>query len=56
MQYAKVAEYQRRGVVHFHVLIRLDGPRAPEGFAAAPAQIDSRLLARIVQVAVQTVG
>jgi hypothetical protein len=26
VQFAKVAEYQRRGVVHFHALIRLDGP------------------------------
>jgi hypothetical protein len=25
LSYAKVAEYQRRGVVHFHALIRLDG-------------------------------
>jgi hypothetical protein len=54
VQYAKVAEYQRRGVVHFHALIRLDGPRTPDGFAAAPAQITSRLLVRLVQAAVQT--
>ncbi len=26
VSYAKVAEYQRRGVVHFHAIIRLDGP------------------------------
>ena len=26
VQFAKVAEYQRRGVIHFHALIRLDGP------------------------------
>jgi replication initiator protein RepSA len=25
VQYAKVAEFQRRGVVHFHAIIRLDG-------------------------------
>lgn len=25
VSYAKVAEYQRRGVVHFHALVRLDG-------------------------------
>ncbi len=25
VQYAKVAEYQRRGAVHFHALVRLDG-------------------------------
>jgi hypothetical protein len=29
VSYAKVAEYQRRGVVHFHVVIRLDGPAGP---------------------------
>jgi hypothetical protein len=27
--FAKVAEYQRRGVVHFHAIIRLDGPAGP---------------------------
>jgi hypothetical protein len=25
VQYAKIAEYQRRGTVHFHALVRLDG-------------------------------
>ena len=34
VSYAKVAEYQRRGVVHFHAIIRLDGPAGP---ADAPA-------------------
>jgi hypothetical protein len=29
LSYAKVAEYQRRGVVHFHAIIRLDGPVGP---------------------------
>jgi hypothetical protein len=29
VSYAKVAEYQRRGVVHFHAIIRLDGPPGP---------------------------
>jgi hypothetical protein len=27
--FAKVAEYQRRGVVHLHAVIRLDGPTGP---------------------------
>ncbi|MER7366826.1 replication initiator [Nonomuraea wenchangensis] len=27
--FVKVAEYQRRGVVHFHAVIRLDGPDGP---------------------------
>ncbi|WP_344016873.1 replication initiator [Kitasatospora atroaurantiaca] len=26
VSFAKVAEYQKRGVVHFHAVIRLDGP------------------------------
>ena len=29
VSFAKVAEYQRRGVVHFHAIIRLDGPTGP---------------------------
>ncbi|MCI3243169.1 replication initiator [Streptomyces spinosisporus] len=30
LSYAKVAEYQRRGLVHFHGVIRLDGPDGPD--------------------------
>jgi hypothetical protein len=30
MTYAKVAEFQARGVVHVHAVIRLDGPDGPE--------------------------
>lgn len=29
LSYAKVAEYQRRGLVHFHAVVRLDGPEGP---------------------------
>jgi hypothetical protein len=29
LSYAKVAEYQRRGLVHFHAVLRLDGPDGP---------------------------
>ncbi|MEW2356541.1 replication initiator [Spirillospora sp. NPDC029432] len=39
VSFAKVAEYQRRGLVHFHAVIRLDGPGghddAPPGWATA---------------------
>ena len=55
VQYAKVAEYQLRGVVHFHALIRLDGPRTTDGFAAAPAGIDADQLSRLVGSAVGSV-
>ncbi|MHA6797772.1 replication initiator [Bounagaea algeriensis] len=30
LSYAKVAEFQRRGLIHFHAVIRLDGPAGPE--------------------------
>jgi hypothetical protein len=42
VSYAKVAEYQRRGVVHFHAIIRLDGPAGPAD--APPAWADLALL------------
>lgn len=31
ISYAKVAEFQARGVIHLHVPIRLDGPDGPDG-------------------------
>lgn len=38
LRYAKVAEYQRRGVVHLHALVRLDGydPDEPEAILPPP--------------------
>jgi hypothetical protein len=44
LQYAKVAEHQARGLIHFHALIRLDGPDGP----GSPAPLDGEKLARIV--------
>ncbi len=29
LSYLKVAEFQRRGLVHFHVIVRADGPGEP---------------------------
>jgi hypothetical protein len=55
VQYAKVAEFQLRGVVHFHALVRLDGPKTPDGFAPAPAEIDQVTLARLVEAAARSV-
>ncbi|MGH3330743.1 MAG: replication initiator [Nocardioidaceae bacterium] len=55
VQYAKVAEFQLRGVVHFHALVRLDGPKTPEGFAAAPTGIDQAALAVLVEEAARSV-
>ncbi|NYF97890.1 replication initiator [Janibacter cremeus] len=55
LQYAKVAEYQARGVVHFHALVRLDGPKALEGFAPAPASATPSVLAGWLEDAAQRV-
>ena len=55
VQYAKVAEYQRRGAVHFHALVRLDGPRTADGFAPAPAVIDADVLAGLIRRAASSV-
>ncbi|WP_405844143.1 replication initiator [Streptomyces sp. NBC_01518] len=45
LSYAKVAEYQRRGLVHFHAVIRIDGPdgpaSAPPGWAATALLMDA---------------
>jgi hypothetical protein len=40
VSFAKVAEYQRRGVVHFHAIIRLDGPAGPSTTPPAWATLD----------------
>jgi hypothetical protein len=49
LQYAKVAEYQVRGAVHFHALIRLDGPPDADGFAQSPSQVTASVLAKVVE-------
>jgi hypothetical protein len=56
VQYAKVAEFQRRGAVHFHALIRLDGPRTPAGEAVAepPSRVTAEMLAALVTEAAST--
>ena len=50
VSFAKVAEYQRRGVVHFHAIIRLDGSNGPGATPPAWATI-ALLTAAIAQAA-----
>ncbi|MBD3010135.1 replication initiator [Streptomyces sp. 5-10] len=50
LSYAKVAEYQRRGLVHFHAVVRLDGPEGPG--SPPPGWETTRLLAGAVRSAV----
>ncbi|GAA4236958.1 putative Zn-finger protein [Streptosporangium album] len=54
VSFAKVAEYQRRGLVHFHTVIRLDGPGG--GSEPPPAWADHHLLTWAIPQAVRRVS
>jgi hypothetical protein len=49
LSYAKVAEYQKRGQIHFHTVIRIDGPTGPA--SAPPAWATTALLDHAVRAA-----
>ncbi|MDT3397207.1 replication initiation protein [Streptomyces sp. B1866] len=49
VSFAKVAEYQKRGAVHFHAVIRLDGPDG--GATPPPAWATADLLADAIRAA-----
>jgi hypothetical protein len=53
VSYAKVAEYQRRGVVHFHAIIRLDGLAGPT--TAPPSWTTLGLLTAAIDQAARAV-
>ena len=53
LSYAKVAEYQHRGVVHFHAIIRLDGPIGPA--TTPPAWANLGLLTEAIGQAARAV-
>ncbi len=55
LSYAKVAEFQRRGVVHIHAMIRIDAvdPDDPERVLAPPAGITAGHLAQILTEAAE---
>jgi len=56
VSFAKVGEYQARGVIHFHAIIRLDGPPVDDDRYPAPlADVDSAWLADLVRQAVASV-
>ncbi|WP_219905545.1 replication initiator [Actinopolyspora mortivallis] len=54
LSYAKVAEYQKRGVIHFHAVIRLDGPQGPA--EPPPAWASTDLLSEAVRTAARAVS
>ncbi|MFF4356204.1 replication initiator [Streptomyces sp. NPDC001604] len=49
VSYGKVAEFQKRGAVHFHAVIRLDGPDGPE--SAPPSWASTNLLTKAIRAA-----
>jgi hypothetical protein len=51
LNYLKVAEFQRRGLAHFHVVLRLDGPGEP--FSAPPPDLTTERLASIIESVVK---
>ena len=58
MSYAKVAEFQRRGAIHFHAVIRLDAAtdcRCPGCLAPPPAPFSAALLEDALRHAVPAV-
>lgn len=54
VSFSKVVEYQRRGVVHLHAVIRLDG--AGEEIDSPPAPFDTGLLQLATQLAARQVA
>jgi hypothetical protein len=56
LSFGKVAEYQRRGVVHFHALIRLDGidPDDPERVIPPPEWATVFVLEHLIRSAVES--
>jgi Replication initiator protein, pSAM2 len=58
VSYAKVAEFQRRGAIHFHAVLRLDAAtecRCPGCLAPPPEPFTARLLEDALQMAVPAV-
>ena len=51
LSYAKVAEFQRRGLIHFHAIFRLDGhdPNHPERVVQPPPTISADVLAGVIR-------
>lgn len=56
VQFAKVAEFQRRGAVHFHAIIRLDGVSEIEKFPSAPSEVTEAHLSAAVRAAAARVS
>jgi hypothetical protein len=58
LSYAKVAEFQRRGLIHFHAVFRLDGhdPVHPERSVPPGPAFTAEVLAEVIQQGVRGTG
>jgi hypothetical protein len=58
LSFGKAAEMQRRAVIHFHAIIRLDGyhPNTPAAILPPPAQLDAQDIKAAVDHAARTVA
>jgi hypothetical protein len=54
VRFVKASEFQRRGVVHYHAVVRLDGP--DEACSAPPGTCTTDVLERVVRDAVRGVS
>ncbi|MFF1691595.1 MULTISPECIES: replication initiator [unclassified Streptomyces] len=58
ISFAKVAEFQQRGLVHFHAVVRLDGPdgnsQPPPPYATVAVLADAVRAAARVRVTVES--
>jgi hypothetical protein len=54
LSFLKVVEFQRRGLAHFHVVVRADGPEGPA--SAPPAWLEADVLDRAVTDVVASVS
>jgi hypothetical protein len=55
LSFTKVAEYQARGLVHFHAVLRLDGVAGEAAALAPPPGCTAQLLAQVVRDTTPTV-
>ncbi|WP_229069005.1 replication initiator [Actinoplanes sp. DH11] len=57
LSFGKAAEMQRRGVAHFHAIVRLDGfdPEQPDAVIPPPAELDAADLVDAIDHAARTV-
>jgi hypothetical protein len=53
LSYVKVGEYQRRGLIHFHAVVRIDGPTGPD--SRPPASVTPELLCQVARTAAAAV-